>query len=196
MEAIAHSSTTTPRHPLQEARTARHGGTAYVAGADGVTGVVMVDGETLAAFGYRGRSLKPAFRYRFANAEARQAYVSRWIAAADAAHIATVARRAERRAPHSLTVGDVLYSSWGYEQTNIQFYEVVAVRGAAVDLMELKQDRSSTGNMTGTCTARKGDVTGALIKGKRPNGQNCVRLSSFETAAPWDGRALAWSSYA
>lgn len=31
----------------------------------------------------------------------------------------------------SLRVGDILYSSWGWEQTNIDFYQVVAIRGSA-----------------------------------------------------------------
>ncbi len=39
----------------------------------------------------------------------------------------------------SLRVGDILYSSWGWEQTNIDFYQVVAIRGSAVDLRQLDQ---------------------------------------------------------
>ena len=35
----------------------------------------------------------------------------------------------------SLRVGDILYSSWGWEQTNIDFYQVIAIRGSAVDLL-------------------------------------------------------------
>ena len=30
---------------------------------------------------------------------------------------------------HPIKVGDVLYSSWGYEQTNIDFYQVIRLRG-------------------------------------------------------------------
>lgn len=48
-------------------------------------------------------------------------------------HDEAVARSSEefRR---SLRVGDILYSSWGWEQTNIDFYQVIAIRGSAVDL--------------------------------------------------------------
>jgi hypothetical protein len=31
-------------------------------------------------------------------------------------------------------VGDILYNSWGYEQTNIDWYQVVAVKGKTVTL--------------------------------------------------------------
>lgn len=30
---------------------------------------------------------------------------------------------------HSFKVGDLLFSSWGYEQTNVDFYQVVALKG-------------------------------------------------------------------
>jgi len=30
-----------------------------------------------------------------------------------------------------------LVSSWGYEQTNVDFFQVIAVRGAVVDLRKI-----------------------------------------------------------
>jgi len=51
-------------------------------------------------------------------------------------------RRKEAKAPPStpVKIGDIFYTSWGFDQTNIDFYQVHAVRGAAgmtVDLVEL-----------------------------------------------------------
>ena len=64
-------------------------------------------------------------------------------------HDEAVARSSEefRR---SLRVGDILYSSWGWEQTNIDFYQVVAIRGSAVDLRKLDQRTTEDGYMCGT----------------------------------------------
>ena len=64
-------------------------------------------------------------------------------------HDEAVARSSEefRR---SLRVGDILYSSWGWEQTNIDFYQVVAIRGSAVDLRQLDQRTTEDGYMCGT----------------------------------------------
>lgn len=50
----------------------------------------------------------------------------------------------------SLRVGDILYSSWGWEQTNIDFYQVIAIRGSAVDLRQLDQRTTEDGYMCGT----------------------------------------------
>ena len=64
-------------------------------------------------------------------------------------HDEAVARSSEefRR---SLRVGDILYSSWGWEQTNIDFYQVIAIRGSAVDLRQLDQRTTEDGYMCGT----------------------------------------------
>ncbi len=42
-------------------------------------------------------------------------------------------------------VGDFLYSSWGYEQTNIDFYQVIATTEKTIFLAEVKTDVKVTG---------------------------------------------------
>lgn len=34
-------------------------------------------------------------------------------------------------------IGDLLYDTWGYEQTNVEFYEVVEVKGMTITIQEL-----------------------------------------------------------
>lgn len=146
---------------------------------------------------YIGRRGKASVFYSFKMEASRNEYAAKWLADRREALEATKARRAEARKPHSLKVGDVLYTSWGYEQTNVEFYEVVSVRGSVVDLRELKQDRTETNiGMQGQCRALPGQYREGLIVGKRPTGANTVRIDSCSTASPWDGRALSWSSYA
>ncbi|MEY2170711.1 MULTISPECIES: hypothetical protein [unclassified Rhodanobacter] len=146
---------------------------------------------------FAGRRSKAAAFYSFKTEEARNAYAEKWQADRVQALEATKARKAEARKPHSLKVGDVLYTSWGYEQTNVEFYEVVSVRGSVVDLRELQQDRTESGiGMQGECRALPGQYRAGLIVGKRPTGANTVRIDSCSTAWPWDGRPKSWSSYA
>ena len=59
-------------------------------------------------------------------------------------------RRSSEEFRRSLRVGDILYSSWGWEQTNIDFYQVIAIRGSAVDLRQLDQRTTEDGYMCGT----------------------------------------------
>lgn len=146
---------------------------------------------------YIGRQSKPAAFYHFKTEEARNAYGEKWKAERVRVSDAKKARKAEARKPHSLKAGDVLYTSWGYEQTNVDFYEVVAVRGCSVDLRELAKDVTEYSHgMQGRCVPKAGQYVGGAIKGKRPNGDNVVRFNSFINGWLWDGTPKSWSSYA
>ena len=65
------------------------------------------------------------------------------------------AQAAPATAPKALTnsygvkVGDVFYDSWGYEQTNIDFYQVVALRGKTQIVL---RPIHSTGHEIGFCS--------------------------------------------
>jgi len=54
---------------------------------------------------------------------------------------------------HSVKVGDIFYSSWGYEQTEVTFHLVTKVTGASVVTIELESvEKSNPAQMTGTVT--------------------------------------------
>ncbi|PNR90632.1 hypothetical protein LA05_02040 [Xanthomonas oryzae pv. oryzae] len=105
-------------------------------------------------------------------------------------------RRAEAKRPHTLEVGAVLVSSYGYEQTNVDFYEVVAVQNRTVTLRELVQERQDTGHMSGTTTPVPGQYTTAEPIRRRVGVSNTVKIDSSRRATPWDGRPQHVSSYA
>ncbi len=107
-----------------------------------------------------------------------------------------VERRAASRLPHALKVGDILYSSWGYDQTNIDFYQVIELRGKTqVILRELAQDRIKTGWLQGDATPKLGEFTSDPIRRKADH-QNNVRICSVCHARPWDGKPKWYSQYA
>lgn len=146
-----------------------------------------------------GQALRPARRVSgyYRSAEHRAAAIEQIKEGRAAYTAATLRRRQERSKLHTLKVGDVLYTSWGYDQTNVEFYEIINVRGHAVDLRELKQERTESSiGMQGECRARPGQYRGQLIRSKRPTGNNSIRIDSCSTATPWHGRPLSWSSYA
>lgn len=156
------------------------------------------DGSRFYLLVFIGQALRHASRVSgyYRSAEQRALAIERIKESRASYHTATMLRRQERNKPHTLAVGDVLYTSWGYEQTNVEFYEVVAVRGHAVDLRELAQERRQTDFMQGACRAKPRHYVSDVIRGKRPTGNNTIRIDSCSTARPWDGRELSWSSYA
>lgn len=112
---------------------------------------------------------------------------------------------------HPLTVGTVLYSSWGYDQTNIDFYEVVKATAKTVTIRGIKQVRTHDGYMQGSCVPATGDdrwfPAGDVLGRDKPMVRT-VRISPYDnlprvnahadyaSAQPWRGNSIGWSSYA
>lgn len=79
------------------------------------------------AMAFGGKRAKPDFYFRFPNVERMEEKIAEWTENQIARAASAKARRAQKNGGHSLKVGDVLNSSWGYDQTNVDFYQVVEV---------------------------------------------------------------------
>ena len=94
------------------------------------------------------------------------------------------------------TPGAIAVSSWGYEQTNVDFYEVTRVTASSVWLRPIaKESVENTEMMTSRVTPRPGVFTGSEFRKKRPEG-DWMRLDSFSSASLWDGKPARASHYA
>lgn len=71
----------------------------------------------------------------------------------------TAQREAKRQARAAFVnpykVGNFLYSSWGYDQTNREFYQILEVRPRALLIREVSQNRERTGHDQGICSPRR-----------------------------------------
>jgi hypothetical protein len=143
---------------------------------------------------FHGKSLK-LDRYWFRSQAEADREIARFTERRQRVADAHAERRAEAKRPHTLEVGAVLVSTYGYEQTNVEFYEVIAVQNRTVTLRELAQDGTYTGYRSGQTVPCPGHYIGEPIR-KRVNPRNSVKLSSSSYAHPWDGRPQYWSSYA
>lgn len=143
-----------------------------------------------------GAAERPAIHCYFTTAEQRAQRIRSLIESRTAHSAAVAARRAERAKPHTLQVGAILVSSWGWEQTNVDFFQVIAVRGKLVDIRELAQNRTHDGDMTGYAMPIPDRFIGEVITGKRPTSGNSVRIKSFAIARPWGGCRERWTAYA
>lgn len=120
-----------------------------------------IEGSTACiGLGFSGNRTKPDFYYRFSSAERAEAYRAEWFDRLQATKKAKLQRKAERAAKvkegHKLNVGDILCASWGYDQTNYDYYQVTRLVGAqSVEIRELQQSRNYTGDMEGDCIPMK-----------------------------------------
>lgn len=91
-------------------------------------------------------------------------------------------------------VGDIFVSSWGYDQTNIDFYEVVGLTGASVKVRKVAKEFISRGGPAGNkVMPRRGQYIGEVMT-KRIRGGDAgwstpsFDVSSYATAFLWDGQ--------
>lgn len=93
------------------------------------------------AKGYSGKRGKSDFYHYYSSPEKMEEALDRYINALKESAASKAQREAKKKelnsGPVPIEVGDIFYDSWGYEQTNVTFMQVVAVRGKAVDLREI-----------------------------------------------------------
>lgn len=90
----------------------------------------------------KARFPKPLFNYRFRSAERMVEFCKEWIERVERNINAEKARKeqkklAQQNMKHSFQVGQVLYNSWGYDQTNIDFYQIIEVKEKSIILREI-----------------------------------------------------------
>lgn len=97
--------------------------------------------------------------------------------------------------------GQIFYASWGYEQTNVDFYRVVKLKGDWITLEPIESQESSDGELSMTGRAVPADPiipTGQPFRRKLniyPSG-SFARIQPYAFAYPWDGQPKRVSSYA
>lgn len=93
------------------------------------------------ALGFRGQARKPEFHYMFPNVDRLNEYVDRWASGLAADKERREDRVAKRKAladmPIKMQVGQILHYSWGYDQTNNDFYQVVEVKAKSIVMREI-----------------------------------------------------------
>lgn len=157
---------------------------------------------------FRSKSLKACIReYYPCGAERRQERIDSWISGLEKEKAEKARRRKDRNQPHSLKVGDVLRSSWGYDQTNIDYYEVVGLNGRTmVTLRGIAAKSQGYAWMQGESVPAPGQYIGVPSRHKVDGSNNMVRLSSFASASKMEPIAYAggapifkasrWTAYA
>src|SRR4051794_18893251 len=78
----------------------------------------------LLAVAYTGNAAKSAWHFRFNSENELSAKVTSYFAGLVAWKQRKAGYRAESNQGHSLKVGDIITNSWGYDQTNVDWYRV------------------------------------------------------------------------
>lgn len=154
------------------------------------------------AMGFQGRAQKPFFHHTFKTKEAMSKFVTE---AFDRVHKNKAARKANRASAadgHTVKVGDIFTSSWGYEQTNVYYYQVVELKGkSSVVVRRIAGEREYTGAMAGKMTPVKNafldrvDPITKRIQSHDGSKSVYLKMESYEYAYPWDGQPKTFTEY-
>ena len=146
------------------------------------------DGKPCAAVFY-GKQGKPVARYRYADEANRAKRVAEFFKARQDSAAIKAKYAAERNAfakANPYKVGDIFKTCWGYDQTNVEWFEAIEVKGCFVTVREINAESIDTGNMTG-----KAQKYGLKI--------DSCRFASYEEPKKVAGvpvyAAAGWTSY-
>ncbi len=156
---------------------------------------VYHNGKGPCAIMFAGKRTKPDYRHRFQSEQRRETFVTEFFAAIRADTARKAEYRAERNsADRGLSVGDIVNTCWGYDQTNREFYQVTALIGRTmVEVREIAQTREETTWGAWRAGAKKDQFVGDPIRCVAKNGA-CKPW--HYSASKWDGGAVHASDYA
>jgi len=135
------------------------------------------------ALAFVGKQGKPHWHLKFGSEEAREKRANAAIAGA-AAHAAEKASRAQERKSfkHDFKVGDIFVASWGYDQTNVNYFQAVEIKGKSVVVREIASKSVNDHQVTAVKDSFVGDP---LV---RRAGQSGIKINSTYNAYKWDGK--------
>jgi hypothetical protein len=144
------------------------------------------------------KGVKPAYNYAFNTESDRAAFIADKKQVIDR-DTEAAERRAAKYAAESdkIQTGSIMYSSWGYEQTNIDFFKVLSRKNNTVTMQKIGSKVVSYNNnhMSGQKVADESVVDGEVVT-KRINKFGGITLNSFAFCGIWDGRPISFSEYA
>ena len=100
---------------------------------------------------------------------------------------------------HTLTIGQILVSMWGYDQTNVDFYEVTQTTRTTVQVRKLRGGvLAQRAHLTSRVEPIESDYVSAPFRrkvhtyGSTPS----IAIESYANAYPWDGTPQTATHYA
>ena len=151
------------------------------------------------------KAIKPYAHYRFRTLEEREQYIKDQLAShQEHNRLKEEYKQARKGSPELLETvkpGDIFHYSWGYDQTNCEFYQVIERRGYMVFVKEISQETAPGSDNGFMCDHRlaKKDVflNDKVLQKKVYFSQGKPYLSfPFGSCSLWDGRPCYCSWYA
>lgn len=158
--------------------------------------------EAMKAAGFRWHRMKKLWYAK--NTADRMALAEKLSGSSAAPAQAPVAKKSEPVSKFGIKAGDILTDSWGYEQTNVEFYLVTKIISACkIEIVELGHIETETNSaMSGYVIPDQNNRIGDPIQKtvsqdsyEKANGGWHVKISSCISLTPWDRQPCFQSSW-
>lgn len=142
------------------------------------------------------REIKPSLHYQFRTEQEREDFIKN-----QKIHADNEIRRDEIRQQQSIeeakkyVTGAIVYSSWGYDQTNVDFYIILERVNNTVTLQQIGGIRQYDHSDSGKVSPDPSKTFGKPFK-KRINKYGYIKLTSYSHCYLYDGTPKYFSTYA
>jgi len=146
---------------------------------------------------YKGESGKAKSYYYYVTEASRQDAIDKFKTSMDNEEKRKAERKkARQNLQNPYQVGDILTSSWGYDQTNVDFYEVVGVTNKSVRIEKIGQRLIEDNGPGGSSVVPDTSYRSGKIMLKRVASEDgWVSLTSYSGASKWNGRPQYQTSF-
>lgn len=148
---------------------------------------------------WRRKLKNPSYHYRFETPALRAKFIEH--RKADALRQAQEKelcieeqKRQQAETLAKIKCGDIFVSTWGFEQTNADFYQVTKISGSSIEIQRVSAEIKETGFMCGTSTPIPDKFIGPAMR-KRIGGEGHISINSYSSASLWNGKPVSCSWY-
>ncbi|MDQ3802502.1 MAG: hypothetical protein M3416_01405 [Acidobacteriota bacterium] len=171
---------------------------------DAVVYVYERDGA-LYAMAFGGKRQRPDFHYRYSSPQRREQAVREYLERLAKSKAYKDEQLAKRRGfRHGYKVGDILHYSWGYEQTNCEFFQIVSTTPGTVTMRAVAQETAPGSEVSHGMADSRVALKDKFLEKAQPitkrvqyseSGPGYISMA-HGCASLWDGRPMYCSWYA
>lgn len=147
---------------------------------------------------WKGKQSKPFINFSYVFLDHRNTTIKKEKEMADLRFEQKEQKKAERKAfTPDLNVGDIYVDSWGYEQTQVDFYQIIEVVGKHTAVFQAIASETVDGSQGHDCDQVVA-VKDAFVENSEPFKKRVtkhgIKINSFSNAYKWDGspRHRSW----
>lgn len=153
---------------------------------------------------FTGTSAYPKWHLIFLESGVREDAINRFVEKQEARRKVVAERRdLWKNFKHDISVGDIFHTSWGFEQTNVEFMQVVrVVTPKTVEVREIKRTVTeyAAGGMSGGAIPHQDEFTSGVKRCRaKPSREGKTYLVSplhkYSHGYRWDGQSVFCSWY-